>query len=128
MKESVIPKKLSDELEDVAKVYNSKSGMVVYPDSFSKLRTEIMKVCNEKQIAEKHILELIADKGKLIDEVNELKQKNDELEKDLIENQSDCEMCDIKAKQIIRLLLSKEMHNPFEVLKIREQAEEFIKE
>lgn len=72
MKESVIPKKLLDELEDVAKVYNSKSGMVVYPDSLSKLRTEIMKVCNEKQIAEKHILELIADKGRLTDRVKEL--------------------------------------------------------
>ena len=33
-----------------------------------------------------------------------------------------------QAKGIIRKLLSKEMHNPFEVLKIREEAEKFLEE
>jgi len=50
---SVIPNKLKEELEDVGKVYNSRSGMCVYPNAFSRLQTEIVKVCNENKELEK---------------------------------------------------------------------------
>lgn len=45
---SVIPEKLKELLDDVKSVYESK-GMIVYPNSFSKLETEIVKVCNENK-------------------------------------------------------------------------------
>lgn len=76
---SVIPNKLKEELEDVGKVYNNRSGICVYPNAFSRLQTEIVKVCNEKEIAEKHILELLKDKGELTDKVKELKDKCSDL-------------------------------------------------
>ena len=57
----------------------------------------------ETERLSKRILELQADKGKLID-------KNR------------------KARRIIQKLLSKEMHDPFEVLNIRTEAENFLKE
>ena len=50
---SVIPNKLKEELEDVGKVYNSRSGMCVYPNAFSRLQTEIVKVCNVNKELEK---------------------------------------------------------------------------
>lgn len=54
---SVIPDKLKEELEDVRIVYY-KSGITVYPNSFSKLETEIIKVCNTKDNLEKENAEL----------------------------------------------------------------------
>ena len=52
---SIIPDKLKEELEDVGKVYNSRSGMCVYPNAFSRLQTEIIKVCNKNKDLEAQI-------------------------------------------------------------------------
>lgn len=54
---SIIPKRLKEELEDVTKVYNSKSGMYVYPNALSRLQGEITKVCNLKVTAEENLKE-----------------------------------------------------------------------
>ena len=54
---SMIPNKLKKELTDVGKVYNNGSCIVSHPDSFDRLQTEIIKVCNEKDIAEKQVIE-----------------------------------------------------------------------
>lgn len=60
MTASIIPDKLKEVLEDVGKVYNSKNGMNVYPNSFSRLQTEILKVCNKNVELEKENAELEA--------------------------------------------------------------------
>ena len=62
---SVIPNKLKEELEDVGKVYNSRSGMCVYPNAFSRLQTEIVKVCNVNKELEQQI-EKLKKYGKLL--------------------------------------------------------------
>ena len=55
---SVVPNKLKEELEAVGKVYNSRSGVCVYPNAFSRLQTEIVKVCNVNKELEKENAEL----------------------------------------------------------------------
>lgn len=67
MTASVIPDKLKEVLEDVGKVYNSKSGMNVYPNSFSKLQTEILKVCNKNVLLEKENAELKKRQAEIIE-------------------------------------------------------------
>lgn len=52
---NVIPNKLKEELIDVGKVYNNGSCIVSHPNSFDRLQTEIIKVCNEKMNLEKQL-------------------------------------------------------------------------
>lgn len=52
---SIIPNKLKEELIDVGKVYNNGSCIISHPNSFDRLQTEIMKVCNEKVNLEKQL-------------------------------------------------------------------------
>lgn len=63
---SVMPEKLKELLDDVKSVYESK-GMTVYPNSFSKLETEIVKVCNTKDNLEKENAELTATNKSLLE-------------------------------------------------------------
>ena len=43
---SVMPNKLKEELEDVKKVYDYGKTICTHPNSFDRLQTEIVKVCN----------------------------------------------------------------------------------
>ena len=52
---SMISNKLKEELTDVGKVYNSGSCIISHPNSFDRLQTEIMKICNEKVNLEKQL-------------------------------------------------------------------------
>ena len=71
----VIPEKLKEKLNDVKLVYESK-GMTVYPNSFSELETEIVKVCNaNKNLKEE--LEQIKLQNAICEEG--LKKENKEL-------------------------------------------------
>lgn len=55
-KQSVIPERLQQLYNEVAEVYNGK-GMYVYPSAIDHLRHEIMKICNEKAMTEKRLIE-----------------------------------------------------------------------
>ena len=55
-KQSIIPERLQQLYNEVAEVYNGK-GMYVYPSPIDHLRHEIMKVCNEKVMAEERLTE-----------------------------------------------------------------------
>lgn len=50
---SVIPNKLKEELEDVKKVYDYGKTICTHPNSFDRLQTEIVKVCNVNKELEK---------------------------------------------------------------------------
>lgn len=52
---SIIPEELQQYYDNVKTVYNSK-GMYVYPSAIDHLRHEIMKVCNQKVIAETNLV------------------------------------------------------------------------
>lgn len=43
---NVIPNKLKEELKDVKKVYDYGKTICTHPNSFDRLQTEIVKVCN----------------------------------------------------------------------------------
>ena len=71
---SIIPDKLKEELEDVGKVYNSRSGVCVYPNAFSRLQTEIMKVCNKNKNLEAQIEKMKQDLDNARESANKQEQ------------------------------------------------------
>ena len=107
---------LPEEIKKLAKFYCDNSLEHSYADNEEQLKEDVYYgwldgfcTCAEGQVkmqSEKlcrHIRNLQKDKGKLIDNNR-------------------------RARKIIRKLLSKEMHNPLEVLSIRTEAENFLKE
>ena len=67
---SIIPNKLKEELIDVGKVYNNGSCIISHPNSFDRLQTEIMKICNEKTNLEKQVNKAKEIIGRLMDIIN----------------------------------------------------------
>lgn len=88
--DSIIPNKLKEELEDVGRVYNSRSGMCVYPNAFSRLQTEIIKICNENRLLKEGKTNVFAElneetaksNAELLDKVTDLEKENAELKAD----------------------------------------------
>ena len=76
---SIIPDKLKEELEDVGKVYNSRSGVCVYPNAFSRLQTEIMKVCNKNKNLEAQIEKMKQDLDNARESANKKGMTEDEI-------------------------------------------------
>ena len=115
MKENIIPNKLKDELEDVKKVYDFGKTICTHPNSFDRLQTEIVKVCNVNKELEKENAEL---KERIKSEHEIEARKNNSLISQLIE-----------AKKIIGNLYSicKDNHYPNSSV-LMEQAEQFLKE
>lgn len=96
--------KLRDLLEDVRTVYEGK-GMLVYPNSFDRLRTEIMKLDNINKQQSEQI-------EKLEEENAELRKKKldaqDAVTMQMYTNKANKEIADkqlAKAKDIIERLL-----------------------
>lgn len=83
---SVVSNKLKEELEDVGKVYNSRSGVCVYPNAFSRLQTEIVKVCNVNKELEKENEKLKTDCAVLSCSVDDFGELQDKLEEEQRKN------------------------------------------
>ncbi len=88
MKESVIPYELKEELEDVARVYNSRSGICTYPNALTRLQEQIIKICEEnKELKESmNKEEKLEEEAKEADERIEInsKEEHDKVQKDLL--------------------------------------------
>ena len=83
MRTSVIPNKLKEELEDVKKVYDYGKTICTHPNSFDRLQTEIVKVCNRNVEFENTNKAISNECHKLVDTLEKLQNENAVLKKAL---------------------------------------------
>lgn len=132
--------KIRNLLEDVQTVYEGK-GMVVHPNSFDKLRMEIIKLDNINKQQSEQIEQMQDAKCISCTDLGGMLLKITDLEKKIAKLESDFRICEknadtyydqlTKAKEIIKDLMSFSVQlcdcrHTIDYEKTREQAEQFL--